>query len=118
MTESMITVGCLMAEVSEAESGEITSATEGDVSMMFLFTSESAGNKIITTPEMRRLGDANYLPIAIARIDFRDPSKFVLCAINGLSKSLRSALELQGCDMVRRALNGLAGEQDVSAVSH
>jgi hypothetical protein len=52
MNGSMITLGCIMAEVSEHESGDITSTTEGDVKLTFCFTSESEGNRIIVTPQM------------------------------------------------------------------
>ncbi len=105
MTESMVTIGCLMAEVSENESGEITSSAEGDVKLTFFFTSESEGNKIIVTSQMRQLGDAGYLPIAIARIDSNDPSKFFLCAVRGISEGLRVALEAEGCDLIHDALS-------------
>jgi hypothetical protein len=108
MTESMVTLGCVMAEVFEHESGEITSANAGDVALTFCSTTESSDNKIITTPDMHRLGGMGFLPIAIARIHLDDPSQFVFLAVNGLSDELRLALQNQGCDLVCHALNGLA----------
>ena len=74
MNESMITFGCIMAEVSEHESGNITSTTKGVVKLTFCFTSESEGNRIIVTPQMSQLGNLGFLPIAIARIDASDPN--------------------------------------------
>jgi hypothetical protein len=118
MNECMVTLGCVMAEVFEHDSGEITSTSEGDVKLTFFFTSESEDNKIIVTPQMRQLGDAGYLPIAIARIDPSDPSKFFLFAVKGLSEGLRFAIEHQGCDLIHDALSCLAGEQDGSTVSN
>lgn len=118
MNEAMVTLGCIMAEVSEHDSGEITSSAEGDVRLTFRFTSESEDNKIIVTGQMRQLGDSGYLPIAIVRICSSDPSKFFLCAFNGLSEALRSALKTQGCDLVRGALGCMAGGHGISAASH
>jgi len=118
LNESMITIGCLLAEVSEHESGEITSSAEGEVMLTFCFTSESEDNKIIVTSQLRQLGDAGYLPIAIARIDSNHPSKFFLCAFNGLSEGLRSALEHQGCDVIHDALSTLADGQNIPPVSN
>jgi hypothetical protein len=118
MNEGMVTVGCIMAEVFALDSGEITSASEGDVKLTFYPTSESETSKLIVTPQMRQLGDAGYSPIAIARIHLDDPSKFYLLAVNGLSASLRSALEHQGCDLVRNALSGLTDEPDEPATSN
>ena len=117
MNESMITIGCLMAEVFEHDSGEITSASEGAVRLSYCPTTESETNKLIVTPQMRQLGDAGYLPIAIARIDSNDPSQFCVCAVRGLSEGLRFALEHQGCDLVRGAFGCLADGQDVPTVS-
>ncbi|MGD0158166.1 MAG: hypothetical protein ABSB50_18910 [Terracidiphilus sp.] len=118
MTESMITLGCIMADVSENESGEIISTTEGDVKLTFCFTSESVDNMIIVTPQMRQLGDAGYLPIAIARIDSNDPTQFFLRAVRGLSEGLRVALEHQGCNLIRGAFARLTDRQDGAAVSN
>jgi len=114
----MITIGCLMAEVCEHDSGEITSASEGDVRLTYCHTTESETNKLIVTPQMRELGDAGYLPIAIARIPSNDPSKFFLCAVSGLSEGLRSALEHQGCDLIRGAFARLTDSQDGAAESN
>ena len=118
MNESMITIGCLMAEVSEHESGEITSTAEGDVKLTFFFTSESEDNKIIVTSQMRQLGDAGYLPIAIARTSSNDPRSFYLFAVSGLSEGLRFALENQGCDLIRGAFARLTDGQDGAAESN
>ncbi|MGB8028376.1 MAG: hypothetical protein WCF30_01820 [Terracidiphilus sp.] len=117
MTESMVTIGCLMSEVFEHDSGEIASASEGDVRLSYCPTTESETNKLLVTPQMRQLGDAGYLPIAIARIDPSDPTQFFLWSINGLSASLRFALEHQGCDLVRGAFGCLEDGQDVPTVS-
>jgi len=116
MNESMITFGCIMAEVSEHESGNITSTTKGVVKLTFCFTSESEGNRIIVTPQMSQLGNLGFLPIAIARIDPSDPTQFFLRSVNGLSASLRVALEHEGCDLVHIALSCLACGQDASTV--
>ena len=110
MTESMITIGCLMAEVFEQESGEITST--------YCHTTESETNKVIVTPQMRQLGDAGYLPIAIARIDSNDPSQFCVCAVRGISEGLRFAIEHQGCDLIHDALSSLAHGQNIPPVSN
>ena len=59
-----------MAEVFEHDSGEITSASEGDVRLTYCHTTESETNMLIVTPQMRQLGDAGYLPIAIDRPNF------------------------------------------------
>lgn len=118
MNELMITFGCLMAEVFEHDSGEITSASEGEVRLTYCQTTESETNNLIVTPQMRQLGDAGYLPIAIARISSNDPSRFFLCAANGLSEGLRLALEHQGCDLIRGAFNCLVDGQDVSTGSN
>lgn len=45
MTESMITLGCIMAEVFEQDSGEITSASEGEVRLTYCHTTDSETNK-------------------------------------------------------------------------
>src|ERR1039457_4765574 len=118
MNESMVTLGCIMAEVSEHDSGEITSSAEGDVRLTFRFTSESEDNKIIVTGQMRQLGDAGYLPIAIARIDSNDPSQFCVCAVRGISEGLRFAIEHQGCDLIHDAVSSLAHGQNIPPVSN
>ena len=118
MNESMVTLGCIMAEVSEHDSGEITSSAEGDVRLTFRFTSESEDNKIIVTGQMRQLGDSGYLPIAIVRIDASDPTQFFLLAVNGLSESLRVALQYEGGDLIHIALSLVALGQDGSTVSN
>lgn len=118
MTESMITIGCLMAEVCEHDSGEITSASEGDVRLTYCHTRESETNKLIVTPQMRQLGDAGYLPIAIARIDSNYPTQFFLRAVRGLLEGLRFALEHQGCELVRGAFGCLPDGQEVSTASN
>lgn len=115
MNELMITFGCLMAEVFEHDSGEITSASEGDARLTYCHTTESEANMLIVTPQMRQLGDAGYLPIAIARIDPEDPSRFFLFSLNGLSEGLRVALENQGCDLIRGAFARLTDGQDGAA---
>jgi hypothetical protein len=107
-----------MAEVFEHESGEITSASEGDVRLTYCHTIESEANMLIVTPQMRQLGDAGYLPIAIARISSNDASKFFLCAVSGLSEGLRCAIEHQGCDLIRGALARLTDRQDGAAESN
>jgi hypothetical protein len=118
MNEGMVTVGCIMAEGFALESGEITSASEGNVKLTVCPTSESESNKLIVTSQMRGLGEVGFLPIAIARIRLDDPSKLFLFAVNGLSESLRSALEHQGCDLVRGAIDRLAARQDGSTGSN
>ena len=115
VNESMITFGCLMAEVFEHDSGEITSASEGDVRLTYCHTTESEANKLIVSPQMHQLGDAGYLPIAIARISSNDPHSFYLFAVNGLSEGLRFALEHQGCDLIRGAFARLTDRQDRAA---
>lgn len=114
----MITIGCLMAEVFEHDSGEITSASEGDVRLIYCHTTESEANKLIVTPQMRQLGDAGYTPIAIARIDSNEPGQFCVCAVRGLSEGLRFALEHQGCDLIRGAFDCLVDGPDVSTRSN
>ena len=107
-----------MAEVFEQDSGEITSASEGDVRLTYCHTTESETNKVIVTPQMRQLGDAGYLPIAIARIDSNDPSQFCVCAGRGISEGLRFAIEHQGCDLIHDALSSLAHGQNIPPVSN
>lgn len=118
MTESMITFGCLMAEVFEQDSGEITSASEGDARLTYCHTTESENNMLIVTPQMRLLGDSGYLPIAIARTSPNDPRSFYLFAVSGLSEGLRCAIEHQGCDLIRGALARLTDRQDGAAESN
>jgi hypothetical protein len=107
-----------MAEVFEHDSGEITSASEGDVRLTYCHTTESEANKLIVSPQMRQLGDAGYLPIAIVRIDPEDLSRFFLFSLNGLSEGLRFALEHQGCDLIRGAFARLTDRQDRAAESN
>jgi hypothetical protein len=118
MNECMVTLGCIMAAVIEHDSGEITSATAGNVRLTYCPTTESSDNRIITTPEMLALGEAGFLPIAIARLTRDDPSQFVLLAASGLSEELRLALEHRGCDLVMTGLSGLADELDGPKVLH
>ena len=118
MNESLITLGRIMAKVSENSSGEISTAPGHDAKMTFLFTTESEENRIIVTPQMCQLGDAGYLPIAIARIDSNNPTTIFLRAATGLSQSLQTALEHEGCDLVHYALSCLADGQDGSRVSN
>jgi len=112
MDESTIVIGCLMAQVLEHDSGEITSASEGDVRLTYCQTTESETNMLIVTREMRRLGGAGHLPIAIVRIHLNCPGQIFLFAINGLSQELRLALEQRGCDLAGSALNSSALGQD------
>jgi len=117
MNEIMATLGCIMAQVAEHESGDITSTTGGEAKLIFCFTSESVGNRIIVTPQMRELGNVGFAPIAIARIDLSNPTRFFLWSVNGLSKSLRASLKHEGCDLVHIALSCLADGQDVPTKS-
>jgi hypothetical protein len=115
----MTTIGCIMAEVVATDFGEIINASlEGHVRLIFCQTTESESNNLFVTPRMRQLGEAGYLPIAIARIDSSDPSKFFLCAASGLSEDLRFALEHQGCDQIQDALRGSADGRNVPSVSN
>ena len=116
MNRGMITLGCIMAESSEHESGEITSASE-DAKLTFCHTTNSETDMLIVTPQMRQLAEAGYLPIAIAKVQRDDVTQFRIFAVNGLSQNLRAALELQGCDVVRGALSRSPGGQDVFTTS-
>ena len=118
MNESMVTLGCIMAMVFALDSGEITSASEGDVRLTYCHTTESESNNLIVTPHMRQLGEVGFLPIAIARVQRDDVSQFYLFAVRGLSEGLRSALEHQGCALIHDALSCLAGGQNIPPVSH
>ena len=113
----MITIGCLKAEVFENDSGETIGIPDADVRMTYCPTSETEGDTLIVTPQMRQLGNAGYLPIAIARVQRDDVNQFRLFAVSGLSESLRSALEHQGCDVIQNALSGLDG-QNIPPVSN
>jgi hypothetical protein len=103
-----VTIGSLLAKVSQHDSGEITSATEGDVGLTYCPTSETEGDKLLVTSQMRALGNMGFLPIAIARIDLDCPGQIYVFALNDLSEELRRALEDQGCDLVRSAKDGLS----------
>ena len=116
--ESMTTIGCLLAMVFALDSGEITGSSEGEVRMTYCHTTESEANNLIVTPQMRQLGEAGFLPIAIARVQRDDVSQFYLFAVRGLSEGLRSALEHQGCALIHDALSCLAGGQNIPPVSH
>lgn len=118
MSDSLITIGCLMAEVFEHESGEIRSSSEHAASFAYCQTTESESEKLIVTREMHQFGDAGYLPIAIARIDPNDPSQFIVCAIRDLSEGLQYALEHQGHDLIRSAFGCFTDEQHASKVWH
>jgi hypothetical protein len=116
--ESMTTIGCLLAMVFALDSGEITSSSEGEVRMTYCHTTESETNNLIVTPQMRQLGEAGFLPIAVARVQRDDVSQFYLFAVRGLSEGLRSALEHQGCDVIHDALSTLADGQNIPPVSN
>jgi hypothetical protein len=103
-----ITIGSLLARVSQQDSGEIRCATEGDVGLTYCSTSETEGDKLLVTSQMRALGNMGFLPIAIARVDLDCPGQIFLFALSGLSAELRRALEDQGCDLVRSAKDGLS----------
>jgi hypothetical protein len=106
-----------MGMVFEHDTGEILSSSEGEVRITYCHTTESDTNNLIVTPEMRQLGEAGYLPIAIARVQCDDVKQFRLFAVDGLSESLRAALELRGCDVVQNALSGSDG-QNIPTVSN
>ena len=114
----LTTLGCIMARVVENDSGEIIEAQERDLNLTFCHTTDSESNTIIVTPEMRELGEAGIMPIAITRVDLTDPSQFWLFGLRGLSQGLRLALEHQGCDLVCIALSYLTEGKHMSAVSH
>jgi hypothetical protein len=118
MDENLITFGCLRAKVVVRESGEITSASEGDIILIYSHTIESDTNNLIVTTQMRLFGDASYLPIAIVRIDPNDPREILLHAVRGLSEELQLALEQQGCELVDIAPSLIAGWQDESEISN
>lgn len=103
-----------MAMASEQDCGEITSTVEGDPLLTFCWTTETEDHKLIPTSQGRQLCAIGYLPIAIAQIDPDDPFEFKLRALKGLSAELRSALEHKAGDLVRGALSGLAGKQQVT----
>jgi hypothetical protein len=107
-----------MAHVSEHASGEITSASEGEVQLTFCSTSESQSNKLIVRSQMRGLGEVGLLPIAIARFDLNCPGQIFLFAMSRLSQDLRVALEQQGGELIGIALNSVVLGQDIPQVSN
>jgi hypothetical protein len=108
VNDSVVTFGCIMAEVSVKDSGEIESSSGEEVKLTFFPTSDSVDGRIVVTNEMRRLGDAGYFPIAIARINVGEFSQFVLQSLPGLSESLRVALEDSGYELVTKAFDSVA----------
>jgi hypothetical protein len=118
MIDNMITIGCLMAEVFEHDSGEIRSVSASEVRLSYCNTTESDESKIIVTAQMSELGNLGFLPIAIARIDPSDATQVFLRSVKGLSDGLRSALEHKGCELIRGAMSCLVDGQDGSTVSN
>jgi hypothetical protein len=108
MNRCMITLVCIMAIVTEDNTGGIKSTLENDVMLTFCYTGASQDGKVIVTTQMSGFGDAGYFPIAVVQIDPDDLSQFALRALNGLSDDLQFALEHKGCDLIRSTLSSLA----------
>jgi hypothetical protein len=107
MDEKMTTIGCVMGLEADHHQGSTFDALQKYVLLMFCPTGESDHGTLETTARMLDLVQMGLRPVAVAKCNPDGIFQFSICAFDGVSDVLRSAVIDDAGKIVLDALEGL-----------